>query len=342
MELIGPIDLAIYPFLSEAGTYLKEKNFTLDDFEDPDFQPIVNKAFNRILTTIDGKVHKTSTSRQDLDGEIFSFLIAVILLKQSNVSTFIKRFSLQEARRAEDNLTDYLKMRFASEVDKNHGINLAIKIIKDVSSMEIIKNIDSFSVTIQDYLKRTIDFHEQEWKLVNRQVSGGMVYLKPDEIVRLIRKELEHFISSRIYANNIASIPNSFLQYVEQLIEKGKKFVVHVVDTGEYPPCIKHALDILHKGENLPHSGRFMLATYLLNKGQTIEEIAPLFKNAPDYNEKITLYQLKHLAGNFGSGTKYACPSCEKLKSENLCFAIPDCASIVNPLQFGRKKINNV
>ncbi|NDB52182.1 MAG: DNA primase, partial [Nitrosopumilaceae archaeon] len=125
------------------------------------------------------------------------------------------------------------------------------------------------------------------------------------------------------------------------LASLAKKFTVQIVETTEQPPCIKHALEILSKGENLPHSGRFMLATYLLNKGQAIEEIAPLFKNAPDYNEKITLYQLKHLAGNFGSGTKYACPSCEKLKSENLCFAIPECANIINPLQFGRKKISN-
>jgi DNA primase large subunit len=113
------------------------------------------------------------------------------------------------------------------------------------------------------------------------------------------------------------------------------------VETTEYPPCIKHALEVLNKGENLPHSGRFMLATYLLNKGQTIEEIAPLFKNAPDYNEKTTLYQLKHLSGNFGSGTKYSCPSCEKLKSENLCYIIPECNNIINPLQFGRKKVTN-
>ena len=27
-----------------------------------------------------------------------------------------------------------------------------------------------------------------------------------------------------------------------------------------------------------------MLATFLLSKGQTVQQIAPLFKNAPDYN----------------------------------------------------------
>ena len=172
-------------------------------------------------------------------------------------------------------------------------------------------------------------------------MDNGNVFLSAHETVRLIRKELDNYISSKVRSVSIPTIPNSFKKHVDELVNLAKKFSVQFIETTEYPPCIKHAMDVLSKGENLPHSGRFMLATYLLNKGQAIEEVAPLFKNAPDYNEKITLYQLKHLAGNFGSGTKYACPSCEKLKSENLCFAIPECNNIINPLQFGRKKVTN-
>jgi DNA primase large subunit len=81
-----------------------------------------------------------------------------------------------------------------------------------------------------------------------------------------------------------------------------------------------------------------MLATFLLSKGQTVQQIAPLFKNAPDYNERVTLYQLNHLAGISGSGTKYSCPSCEKLKTQSLCFATSECDTIINPLQFGKKR----
>jgi DNA primase large subunit len=81
-----------------------------------------------------------------------------------------------------------------------------------------------------------------------------------------------------------------------------------------------------------------MLGTFLLSKGQSVEQIAPLFKNAPDYNERVTLYQLNHLAGASGSATQYTCPSCEKLKTQDLCFAIPECDNIINPLQFGKKR----
>ena len=82
-----------------------------------------------------------------------------------------------------------------------------------------------------------------------------------------------------------------------------------------------------------------MLATFLLGRGQAIDEIALLFKNAPDYNEKVTRYQIKQLAGESGNKTKYVCPSCEKIKSNDLCYIIPDCNNIINPMQFGKKRL---
>lgn len=334
---LGTEEIAKYPFLSEAGNYLKEKGFTLEQFDkDEDLKPIIELALSRIEAAANGKIFNSDFGVKNLDIEVFSFLVAIILLKQSGMNTLIKRFSLAEARRAEK----FLEKDLADTHNKTNE-QLAIKIIHDLFAMEIQKRENYFVIPVPDYLKHSVNFHEQEWKLVNRLVDNGSVFLSAHETVRLIRKELDNYISSKIQSASIPLIPESFKNPINNLLSLAKKFSVQFVETTEYPPCIKHAMEVLNKGENLPHSGRFMLATYLLNKGQTIEEIAPLFKNAPDYNEKITLYQLKHLAGNFGSGTKYSCPSCEKLKSENLCYAIPECNNIINPLQFGRKKVTN-
>jgi DNA primase large subunit len=166
------------------------------------------------------------------------------------------------------------------------------------------------------------------------------VLLTPEKTVRLIRKELGTYIGSKIINAPTPPMIPGFENMVNELISICKKLTPsYTMTTGEYPPCIKHAIEVLEKGENLPHSGRFMLATFLLSKGQSVEEIAPLFKNAPDYNQRVTLYQLNHLAGTSGSGTHYSCPSCEKLKTQNLCFAIPECDNIINPIQFGKKRI---
>jgi len=340
MLALGQDEIAKYPFLADAGQYLKDKGFSLEQFgTDPDLKQLIDKAYDRILVAADGKIYNS-----DLDGdhvskeaalprEVFSFLLAIVLLKLSGMHTLIKRFALAEARRAEK----YLEKDLANISDETKK-ELAIRIIGDLFSVQVEKLNDYFVISVSDYLKHSINFHEREWKLINRRVENGHVFLSPHETVRLIRKELGTYINSKIINAKTPTMIPGFEDSVNKLVLLSKKFTTYTVTTGEYPPCIKHAIDVLEKGENLPHSGRFMLAAFLLSKGQTVQQIAPLFKNAPDYNERVTLYQLNHLAGTSGSGTQYSCPSCEKLKTQSLCFAIPECDGIINPLQFGRKK----
>ncbi|KAG2472358.1 MAG: DNA primase large subunit PriL [Nitrosopumilales archaeon] len=335
---LGQDEMAKYPFLADAGQYLKDKGFTLEQFgSDPDLKLILDKAVHRIESAADGKIYKSdiidnSASKDaSLPREVFSFLLAVVLLKLSGLNTLIRRFALAEARRAER----YLEKDLVNISDRD---DLAIKILETFFFMNVEKRDNNFVISTSDYLKHAISFHEREWKLVNRKVVNGLVFLTPHETVRLVRKELGNYINSKIHNAVIPTMLNEFKEPVKKLNSLAKKFPTTVISSTEYPPCIKHAIEVLEKGENLPHSGRFMLGTFLLGKGQSIQQIAPLFKNAPDYNEKVTLYQLNHLAGSSGSLTKYNCPSCEKLKSQNLCYIIPECDGIINPIQFGKKR----
>ncbi len=337
---LGQDEIAKYPFLADAGQYLKDKGFTLEQFgTDPDLKELITKACERIQVAADGKIYKSDligdqvSKEAALPREVFSFLLAIVLLKLSGMHTLIKRFALAEARRAEK----YLEKDLANISDESKK-QLAIRVIDDLFSVQIEKIDDYFVIPVSDYLKHSINFHEREWKLINRYVEDGQVFLTPHETVRLIRKELGTYINSKIVNAKTPTMIPGFEDSVNKLVMLSKKFTTFTVTTGEYPPCIKHAIEILEKGENLPHSGRFMLATFLLSKGQSVQQIAPLFKNAPDYNERVTLYQLNHLSGTSGNGTQYSCPSCEKLKTQSLCFATSECDSIITPLQFGNKR----
>jgi len=340
MLSLGQDEIAKYPFLADAGQYLKDKGFTLEQFgTDPDLKDLITKAYERIQVAADGKIYKSDligdqvSKEAALPREVFSFLLAIVLLKLSGMHTLIKRFALAEARRAEK----YLEKDLANISDESKK-QLAIRVIDDLFSVQIEKLDDYFVIPVSDYLKHSVNFHEREWKLINRHVENGQVFLTPHETVRLIRKELGTYINSKIVNAKTPTMIPGFEDSVNKLVMLSKKFSTFTVTTGEYPPCIKHAIDILEKGENLPHSGRFMLATFLLSKGQSVQQIAPLFKNAPDYNERVTLYQLNHLAGTSGGGTQYSCPSCEKLKTQSLCFATSECEGIITPLQFGKKR----
>jgi len=338
---LGADEYAKYPFMADAGKYLKDKGFQLTQFgTDPVLKLSVEKAFHRLKVSTEGGIYKSelidgqATKSNALELEVFSFLLAIVLIKLTRMNTLIKRFSLAEARRAEE----YLKKDLGKSAD-DVEIDLAIRIIYDLFDIEITKQNDFFEIPVADYLKHSISFHEREWKLINRKVENGKVLLNNEKTVRLIRKELVNHINSKIISAPTPPMIPGFEKMVDELIIICKKLTPsYTIITDEHPPCIKHAIEELERGENLSHSGRFMLATFLLARGQSIEQIAPLFKNAPDYNEKVTLYQLNHLSGTSGSGTKYLCPSCEKLKTQNLCFAIPECDNIIHPIQFGKKR----
>ncbi len=340
MLALGQDEIAKYPFLADAGQYLKDKGFRLEQFgTDPDLKVLVEKAYERIRVATDGQIYKSDlvndkvSNAAVLPREVFSFLLAIVLLKLSGMQTLVRRFALAEARRAEK----YLERDLANIYDESKK-ELAVRIIDDLFSIRVKKQDDFFVISISDYLKHSVNFYEREWKLVNRHVVNGMVLLSSHETVRLIRAELGTYIRVKINSTKMPDMLPGFEEPVDKLVSIAKKFSTPTVTTGKYPPCIKHAIEVLEKGENLPHSGRFMLATFLLARGKSIEQIAPLFKNAPDYNERITLYQLNHLSGASGSGTQYVCPSCEKLKTQNLCFATPECDNIFTPLQFGTKR----
>jgi DNA primase large subunit len=270
--------------------------------------------------------------------EVLTFLVALIIVKSVMLEPLIRKFALAEARRAEKFLTEDLKRQ--NELQKR---SLFSKIFEDLFQLKIgFAEPDNrlYKVRVTDYLSRSSHFHEQEWKLVNRLVSRGFVYLDADETVRLVRNELSVTIYSKVRGMTLPTIPEAMKAKAEALRAKfAPRFDYRPIAVTDFPPCIKHALEVMSRGENLPHSARVMLATYMLAIGKPIDEIVALFENAPDFNQKITRYQVEHLAGLKGSRTKYSVPSCEKLLNENLCFATEQCAGITNPLQFGRKQV---
>lgn len=336
MVILGQAELAKYPFLADAGKYLHDYGFTLEQLgTDPDLKIIREKAFARIQITVqEGKVYRDTTiSDTILPTEVLSFLLAIVLLKLSGARYLVRKFAMQEARRAESILEKDL-----GNAATDNQINLTGKIIHDLAGIHIRKRETHFVIPIPDYLSRAVQFHAQEWKLINRTVDSGMVYLTPHQTVRLIRQEIVGYINTKITESATPSMAPGLQGYVDEISSINAEFQPQIVKSGALPPCVTHAIDTLKSGQNLSHSGRFLLATYMFAQGYQIADIVPYFKNAPDYNESITMYQLRQLSGKAGRGVKYLCQSCNKLKTLDLCYATSDCDHITNPLQFGTRR----
>lgn len=328
-------DLAKYPFLKDAAEYIRQTHFDFDEFNRPEFKDIIEAAVERIEVEASGKIYRNLDRFQR---EVFTFLATLIIIKSVQMEPVLRKYALFEAKRAEDFLAEDLK----NQKDEHRKSLLLFKIFKELFNVDIAIDTEDkrlFKVKVTDYLKRASHFHEQEWKLINRMVHNGYVYLDADETVRLFRNELSALIYDRVKMMQLSTIPEPIKIKADELRTKfTPRYEYHRGTITDYPPCIKHAIQAMEKAENLPHSARVLLATYMLAIEKPVEEIVALFKNAPDYNEKITRYQIEHLAGIKGSHTKYSVPSCDKLQNESLCFATEECSGIINPIQFGRKK----
>jgi DNA primase large subunit len=101
-----------------------------------------------------------------------------------------------------------------------------------------------------------------------------------------------------------------------------------------YPPCVEHALVAMNSGEKISHAAKLLVSTYFLHIGKSVDEVIDVFKKDVDYKEKVTRYQIEHLAGLKGSHKVYVVPSCDRVLHQNLCYATDRCVNIHNPKDF--------
>ncbi len=194
---------------------------------------------------------------------------------------------------------------------------------------------------------------DPSWKLVNKALLNGYVYMKSEELIRLAREGVYAKVLNdvkEVSAIELDELPPKLRELVEEVssslresLARRKRIEEKV--KGLYPealpPCIKAIYARALEGANLSHQERFTLATFLLNVGMDVDEVLNVFSRAPDFNEKIARYQIEHLAGLRGSRKKYSPPSCKTLVSWNLCPSRSECKAN-HPLSEYRRRLRAI
>ena len=331
----GNDDLAKYTFMPEAGNYIRANEISITDLVSPVFKDVVNRAQERILEAI--KTTKVSDrSGDNRDVEIMSFPVALMLVRSTNLNHLMERYSLAEAKRVESLLKQEDNGKIIEDIFQTF---LRVKL-----EHTAVSSFPGFRISMSDYVKRAVGFHKPEWKLVNRIVQNGKVYVSQTDLIRLIREEIQDLILQRLKATNVPKLPKELDAVVKNLIEltppPRSSFTTLNIAPENYPPCVKESLRLLEKGENVPHYGRFLMATYLLAVGKTVDDIMGLFPKSPDFKKSVTQYQVEHIAGMKGGRTKYSVPSCKTLQTHSFCFKDPvKCYEISSPLQYPSRNI---
>ncbi|MGI0091669.1 MAG: hypothetical protein ACREBS_08170 [Nitrososphaerales archaeon] len=331
----GSDDLAKYAFMPEAGDYIRQNEISISDLASPVFKQVVNRAEERVLESIrSGKVSDKRESNRDV--EIMSFPVALMLVRATKLDHLMDRYAFAEAIRVESFLRQEENEKIIEDIFQTF-LNMKLE-------NGNILNFPRFRVDLTDYLQRAVRFRKPEWKIVNRIVQNGKVFVTQSDLIRLIREEIRDMILQRLKAISLPKLPPDLDLIAKKLIEltppPRSAFATLNIAPENYPPCVKEALNLLERGENVPHYGRFLMATYLLATGKTVDDIMALFPKSPDFKKSVTKYQVEHIAGLKGGHTKYTVPSCKTLQTHSFCFKDPiKCFEISSPLQYPSKKI---
>lgn len=321
--------LCKYPFLDASKARVTERDIAPVDALYT-YPGIIDKVRTVFSDALDGK-ERTSALGHDSEESMFLYPWLRIILLHLNMPrvTFkvanlvSKHYGTLLATEDEGTL-----VRIASD----QGFTVQQAREREVMMLGTVPH--PFTIPFVDYLKVAVAFKAAPWKLVNRPVDKGLVYLRKHDLARMVEEVLKVKINEihRAQARDaldgtITSDPMvaGLMEQLrtmssEKLVASAGNFDGLPVDDSSFPPCINGILDKNAKGINLTHVERLFLVYFLLTIGKPVEEVLDLFRIQPDFNEKIARYQVEFAAGKRGKGTAYKPHNCATLESLNICM----------------------
>ncbi|MEN3006945.1 MAG: DNA primase large subunit PriL [Candidatus Methanosuratincola petrocarbonis] len=336
-------DLAKYPFLKQSAAYVERMQLDLGDLAAEEYSGILRKALTRIKDSIDRNIRPVDLS--DPESEIISYPLSLALVYGSKSNWLINRFATIEAKRVEEELRSEPGDKIL-EIAKS-GFSWDI----EPANLKLEWEELSFSIPLQPYLEAASGFNDPHWKLINRYVKGGRVFLNTGSLARLISEGFKVKIIRRASERELHNfrIPDALAPYLDEILgyaQENMQFDEELpkgLVSDARPPCIVAIMEDVKAGKSLSHMARFALTTFMVNVGESVDEVLKLFGNVADFDEGKARYQIEHIAGLIGSRTKYKPPKCDVLRSFGLCVGMDEfCRDAKHPLNYYRRKLKRM
>ncbi len=334
-------DLAKYPFVSEAAEYVRLLGLKIESLSNPELRPVLDRAENRVEEALLTSPPEVSYRLREDEIEVPSFPVAVILAAATANDYIKRRYALAEARR----VYELLRMDDEEKIlEIAKMFNWRVRMIREAIGFEKYE----FALSFVDFLENAGLFREKRWKLVNRFMVNGEVYLTKHDVARLLQEEVRRHIEKRLNSDVRSKLTDDILGRVDRLRKMYTSRVGEVqfeeeqrgVVNEAFPPCIRQLYEAASSGRHISHVGRFTLTSFLLRIGMPVNKIVDLFRASSDFDERMTRYQVEHIAGDRGSRTRYIPPMCETLQTHGVCPGVDEiCRSVRHPLAYYRRKI---
>jgi DNA primase large subunit len=321
--------LAKYPLLEEVRQFYEA--FSIDDLE-----KFAEAIKTRVLEALE-RGEKGILPRKDPMEDLLSFIGAKVVCLAIGKPWLVRRWALAEATRME---------RYLHTEEENLRRTVLTSLLNieeaDQATLEKIGNEYRYRIRFTDYLQFAKELKGPEWRLVNRMLVKGYVYLTVAETIRLLRARAYQRLSSTTTKITTRQLPPRLQEVAEDVVKELVKSravyeeLLEAPKPGDWPPCMEA---IRMRIADASHRELFSFAAFLINRGYSTEQILTILSERPDFNERIARYQVEHIAGLRGSRTKYKPPSCQTMKAYGLCIEDGRLCpkGIRNPLDFKPK-----
>jgi DNA primase large subunit len=308
-------ELALYPFLREATQFVKERQLGLDDLIGHTMTAEARRrGKSRVLTALSDLSVPNSpvTSKDEAVQEILSYPYARILVSCTGDEALVRRYALAEAKTFNERL-------------KREDVATIIAL---AGELEVEASLEDGALRMHftDFLSYTSGLRGPEWKLVNQDMRRGFVLLEKNKFVRVLEQALDEKIEDELplpvndelleaVRTDLVEVIAALDAYKERYRDEG----FGEVSILKFPPCMKKLVAMAQAGQNMPHAGRFALASFLSFIGMPVDDIIKLFCSSPDFDQSKTAYQVRHITGD-GYGKRYTPPECATMRTNGLCF----------------------
>ncbi len=297
-------------------------------------EAIKGRAKIRLKTAFQKKPYTTDVKEHDelLLNEILSFPLAKILV------SFLGEDAIELFSSSVRKTTKKYLREDSIELDKKkRGLEPLIDLSQDLGLKVFIESQNLISINVLEYLSFVPS--KKELKLVNQSVQNGKIFLTRNDFIDFLA-EKSYFIVLESLPVSVENIPKSFKKSAMELkpflFSNKKKFdfkITGKVKPENFPACMKNIYSQLLEGQNIPHSGRFAIATFLNQVGMPSNDIIGAFSKTPNFNERATEYQVNAIIKK-----GYITPACSKLRALGFCTK-PTCSE-KHPANFYFKQFN--
>jgi DNA primase large subunit len=321
--------LHLYPFLSEASEYVNKTS--VDELlKSRAFEFARMRGRERVLQALQGEIRTGKSSEPTV--ELFSYPFARIAVSCINDAYLTRRYAVAESK--------FIYWHMLQE-DAAY-----LKKLGDELRLGAVFDGTDFRVRFSDYADLASSLGPK-WKLVNRKVEKGFVFITKEEFARLLQEKIRERLGStpapkmnRQVCDAVKTYTDEIRKQLESIKGEHEEFKISAVKMECFPPCMKHILGSV--SSSLSHPARFAITSFLLRIGMKEDEVVKMFSNSPDFDEEQTSYQVRHIAGRFGAGTEYTPPSCATMNTYQNCSNPDDlCRRIKHPITYYKRKLRS-